>query len=163
MVAFLYRMPAGIPGDVNRAQHATVETHQIDSAAGTPNRYGIPVKLVSGKIRMAESGDDGTAIKGWLVRPYPTNAGTDPLGTATPSASALGDVLRRGYMTVKLDEGTAAKDAAVYVRVTANTGPTRPIGNIATASDTGKCVVVPGAKFTGAADANGNVEIEFNI
>lgn len=161
MVAYTFRMPAGIPGDVNRVQAATVETHQIDASTGTPARYGIPVKLVSGKVRATASGDAGTDLFGWLVRPYPTNSGVEALGAGTPASSGLCDVLRRGYMSVKLNAGTAAKGGAVYVRVTASGGAV--VGDIETAADSAKCVVVPGAKFTGPADANGITEVEFNI
>lgn len=158
---FLYRMPAGIPGAVNRMQDATILPEIIDSGT-PPTAFGKPVKLVSGKVQPIASGDAATDVYGFLVRAYPATASQDGLGTSTPATSGIANVLKRGFMTVKLDEGTAVKGAAVYVRVTANTGPTRPVGNLATAADSAKCVVT-GAVFMGPADADGNVEIAYNL
>jgi hypothetical protein len=159
--AILYRMDAGIPGAVSRAEHATISPEVLDTTY-YPTAYGVFVKIVSGAVRKIASGDAASDVRGVLVRPFPTSGnGTDGLGTSTPPTSGICDVLRRGYIFVKLAQGTAAKEAAVYVRVTADTG--KLVGDIETAADSGKCVAVTGAYFTGAADANGNVEIAFNI
>lgn len=160
MVAFLYRMPAGIPGDVTRPSNSTTEPQQIDAAA-PPTKYGVFVKLVSGKVRPIASGDAASVVYGLLQRPYPTNAANEALGTATPPTSGLCDVVVRGYMTVKLAQGTAAKGGGVFVRVTADTG--KLVGDIETAADSGACVAVANCIFMGGADASGNVEIRFNI
>ena len=69
--------------------------------------------------------------------------------------------MRRGYMTVFLARGVAARDAAVYIRITADTG--KLVGDLETAADAGNCVLIPGALFRGPADAQGNVEIEYNL
>jgi hypothetical protein len=119
------------------------------------------VKIVSGKVQPIASGDAATVVYGLLQRPYPTNAANEALGTATPPDSGLCDVVVRGYMTVKLSQGTAAKGGQVYVRVTADTG--KLVGDIETAADSAKCVAVANCIFMGGADASGNVEIRFNI
>ena len=160
MVAFTYRMPAGIAGAVNRAEQATVEA-QIFDASFPVTSYGRFVKIVSEKVRPIASGDAAAAVYGLLVRPFPTASSQEGIGVATPPTSGVAEVLRRGYMTIKLDRGTAAKAAAVYVRVTADTG--KLVGDIETAADSAKCVAVPGCVFTGPADGGGAVEVAFNI
>ncbi len=158
MVAFLYRAPAGVPGTVTRLNDSNIEAQIIDSTT-PPTIYGNPVKIVSGKLQPVASGDAATVVYGFLVRSYPTNSSADPLGTSTPPTSGVISVMRRGYMTVKLAQGTGALDGAVYVRVTADTG--KPVGQIEDAADSGKCVAIVGAAFMGPADANGNVEISY--
>lgn len=163
MVSFLYRMPAGVPGDVTRPSTSTTEPQQIDAAA-PPTKYGVFVKLVSGKIRALASGDAASVIYGLLQRPFPTNSGNEAIGTATPPTSGLCDVVVRGYMTVKLALGTAAKGAGVFVVTTA--GGTVAVGDIVTSASPaggGTAVAVANCIFMGAADADGNVEIRYNI
>jgi len=159
--AYLYRMPSGIPGDVSRPSQATIESGFFDSSFPFAS-YGIPVKKVGGKIRPVASGDAATVIIGLLVRPYPTGASQDPLGTSTPPTSGVGNVMRRGYMTVQCNAGTPADGGTVYVRVAAASGA-KVIGGIEAAADGTNTVVMAGAAFRNAGDASGNVEIEFNL
>lgn len=162
MAAFKYRIPAGIPGAVNRAVQATIEA-QVYDAAFPVLLYGVPVKIVSGLVRPVASGDAATVVYGFLARPYPTNSSQDGLGTAVPNVASVADVMRRGYMTVKLNNVTAAtKNGGVYVRVADPTTPT-PIGGLEAGADAGDCVLIPGCVFMGPADADGNVEIAYNI
>ncbi|MDP3351822.1 MAG: hypothetical protein Q8S92_22785 [Hydrogenophaga sp.] len=164
MVSFLYRMPNGIPGDVSRPSQSTIEA-QLKNGALPFTRYGIPGKIAGGKFVPLAGGEVGTAVYGFLVRPFPTQGAnaSDPLGTAVPLGdSGAADVMRRGYMTVKLNAGVAALGGAVFVRVADGT-VNQPIGGIEAAADAGDCVAIPGCSFMGAADASGNVEIAFNI
>ncbi|MCY1296346.1 hypothetical protein D9M69_382260 [compost metagenome] len=161
--AILYRMAAGIPGDVTRASQSTIEPVMLNSASPF-SAFGLFGKIVSDKFVPFGAGDADGAQYGLLVRPYPITggSGSDPLGTATPPTKGIADVLRRGYMTVKLNAGTAAKDGQVYVRV-ANAAAGKPIGGIEAAADSTNTVAITGATFMGAADASGNVEIAYNI
>ncbi|MFX3545035.1 structural cement protein Gp24 [Ralstonia mannitolilytica] len=159
--AYLYRMPSGIPGDVSRPSQATIEPGIFDSSFPFAS-YGIPVKKVNGKIRPVASGDAAAVIIGLLVRPFPTRSSQDPIGTSTPPTTGVGDVMRRGYMTVQCNAGTPADGGAVYVRVAAPSGA-KVIGGIEAAADGTNTVVMAGAAFRNAGDASGNVEIEFNL
>lgn len=162
MVAYPFRMPAGIPGAVNRANQSTIEAQVFDPAFPVL-LYGLPVKLVSGMVRPVASGDAASVVYGFLARPYPTNSGQAGLGNQAPDITAIADVMRRGYMTVKLNNVTAAtKNGAVYVRVADPTTNT-PIGGLEAGADGGDCVLIPGCVFVGPADADGNTEIAFNI
>jgi hypothetical protein len=180
-VAFLLRMPAGIPGDVNRAWASVVEPQVITpstAASGAPTTYGVPVVPdgylgtavinTAGQMRTILTSDSGSAVQGIfpygiLVRPFPTqspNWPNDPLGTSTPPTSGACDVLKAGYVAVLLTGSTAAvKGGQVYVYTSASSGA-NVLGGI-TASAT-NAVAWGGAYFTGAADASGNVEIAIN-
>ncbi|CAM2295282.1 Putative bacteriophage protein [Ralstonia mannitolilytica] len=159
--AYLYRMPSGIPGDVSRPSQATIEPGIFDSSFPFAS-YGIPAKKVNGKIRPVASGDAATVIIGLLVRPFPTRSSQDPLGTSTPPTTGVGDLMRRGYMTVQCNAGTPADGGTVYVRVAAASGA-KVIGGIEAAADGTNTVVMAGAVFRSAGDASGNVEIEYNL
>lgn len=161
MVAFVYRMPSGIPGDISRRSEATVITKILNSASAF-SAYGLFGKMVSGKFVPIGAGDAAPAVYGLLVRPFPTQSSTDPLGTSTPPTAGPCDVMRRGLMTVKLNSGTASDGSQVYVRV-ANAAAGKPIGGIEAAADGANTIAITNCFFTCAADASGNVEIEFNL
>ncbi len=164
MVAFTTRMPAGFPGVITRSDSLTVEQEIIDSS-NPPTAYGQAIKIVSGKMQALQSGDAGSVVAGFIVKPYPTQSADNNLGGAgTPPTTGIGDRLRRGFMAVILAKGTAAKDAQVYVVTTA--GGTVALGDIVTSaspSGGGTAVAVTGALFTGPADAGGVVEIRYNL
>lgn len=133
--AFLYRMPSGIPGDISRQSAGTVDTGFYDSNY-TFTAYGLPAKLVSGKLRPLTTGDTFANVTGFLVRPYPTTGAnaSDPLGTAVPPTSGVANLLKRGYMTVLNNSGSPAKGGQVYVRV-ANASSGKPLGGIEAAAE----------------------------
>lgn len=160
MVAYTTRMGAGFAGAIARSDSLTVQPELIDSAT-PPTAYGIFVKLVSGKVQSIGAGDQASAIYGVLTRPFPAQSATNALGAAAPPASGVCDVLKRGYVSVVLAAGAATKGGQVYVRITAGSG--RAAGAIEAGADGGNCIAVPGAVFMGAADANGVVEIAYNI
>ena len=170
MVAFTYRMPAGIAGAINRPDQATVEPVALDASNPFPayGRFGKTGN--TGLFRPIQSGDAATVITGLLARPFPTNAGTDGLGTSTPPQNGgIGDRMKRGYMTTLLNFGAATKDGQVYVCNVA-TG-SQVVGDIGDNSlGGGNSVAVVGAFFTGPSDTSGaatdvvgQVEIAFNL
>lgn len=161
MTSFLYRMPSGIPGDISRRENMTIESVPLDSTKPF-SAYGLPGKIVSGKFVPLEAGDTAAVVYGFLVRPYPTNSAQEPLGTATPPASGIANVLRRGYMTVLNQAGTPALASQVYSRVATPSG-SKTIGDVEAASDTTNTIAITGCTFMNAADASGNVEIAYNI
>lgn len=161
--AFIYNMPAGIAGDVTRKEHSKIESHIMD--ANYPvTKYGIPVKMVSGKIRPMAASDSGQPY-GFSVRPYPAlSSASEALGTATPATDQPIDVLVSGYIIVDNKEGTPAKGGAVYYRSQELVDATK-IGQIEAASDASPetNVAITNALFMGSADSDGNVEIKFNV
>ena len=168
MVAFQYRMPAGIPGDINRAEIATVETAVItpNGTTGAPAAYGIggAIDATTGNFRVVAAGDTFAAnFYGFLARPFPTGNSQDALGTSTPPASGICDVMRRGYMTVLLGGSTAAvKGGQVYIWTAASSGA-HVQGQVEASDPGGSGFALTGSYFMGPADSNGNVEIALNI
>lgn len=166
MVAFLYRMDTGYPGCVNRAEIATVEAGTINTST-PPTAYGIGVVNDPNGIRPPTAAD--TVVSGIFVRPYPLQPNTGgislPLGTAgVPPTVGNGDVLRRGYIIVKMQSTAAAvKGAPVAVWIGAAAGPHVPGGVNADAAAAGSNVALPNSYFMGPADTNGIVEIAVNI
>jgi len=162
--AFITRMPAGIAGDVTRREHADIEPQVMDTDYPVL-RYGEPVKMVSGEIRPITTGDDINDIYGFGCRAYPVQTSSnEALGTGTPPTNLHFDVMRRGYMTVKVQDGTPVKNASVFVRTAAASDPVaQPIGGLECDSDGGDCFEITNAKFMGEADSDGNVEISYNL
>lgn len=125
-VAFLDRMPAGIPGDVSRKEGAVIEARPFD-ATNPPAAFGQFVALdgTTKNIRKLLAGDSAATVYGALIRPYPqANVNTtDGLGTSTPNTLFPANVLKRGYFTALLQNSTAAAmGGQVYARAAATSG-----------------------------------------
>ena len=160
MVAFLYRMPSGIPGDVSRASASKIEQQFADSSNPFPafGRFG---KIASGKFIPVGTGDAAAAVYGLLIRPYPAGNTQDALGVSTPSQLAGShNVMVSGYASVVSNAGTAALNGTVYIRVAAPSGA-KVVGGIEALSDSTNTIAVVGARFMAPADANGNATISF--
>lgn len=191
MVAFLYRMPAGIPGEVNRIWSAVIEPGNItpNGTTGAPTAYGVPLVidatagnvgnmrtlLVADGTSFVMGGNTVTNITstnlglngfypyGILVRPFPTGNSQDALGTSTPPASGACDVLKSGYINVLLSGTQAAvKGGQVYIWLAASSG-SHVLGGWEAAATGGSTILVPDTYFMGPADANGQTEIGFNL
>ncbi|WP_334421032.1 structural cement protein Gp24 [Acinetobacter soli] len=159
--AILYRMPSGIPGDVSRKSQSTIESHHVGGQFAAFGLFG-KLSATTGDFVPLESTDTAAAVYGLLVRAYPTQSAQNELGKAVPTASDIQDALVRGYMTVKCNAGTAKKAGKVYVRVAAGT-TAKPIGGIEAVADSTNTIEITKAMFMHDADAQGNVEIAFNI
>jgi hypothetical protein len=135
MVAYTYNIPSGIAGMVTRpTSYPTIE-QQLLNTSTPPTAFGVAVKLVSGKILPIQSGDYQNDY-GVIVRPYPTSGnGTNGLGVATPNTAFAADILKSGYISVVLNNGTAAAGGKVYVRV-GNASGAKVIGGFEATNDT---------------------------
>ena len=130
--SILYRMAAGIPGAVSRPSFSSIEGQALDSTAPFA-AYGIPAKFVNGKMQPVSGATD--LVAGFLARPFPITGpdASDPIGTAVPPTSGMGNLMRVGYMTVLNLAGAAAQGGQVYVRV-ANAVAPQVIGGIEAAA-----------------------------
>lgn len=155
--AFLYRMPSGIAGDVSRKSHSTIEAHILKGKLGA---FGIFCKMTEKGLVPLEAADD--QVYGLIVRSYPTQSAVNGMGAAVPQENIMQDVLVRGYMTVKCSVGTAKKAGKVYVRVDSGT-ELKPVGGIEAVADGANTIELKNAVFMHEADAQGNVEISYNI
>ena len=167
--AYLLRAPAGIPGVVSRPQDSTIEPVTITpfGTTGAPGAFGLACQIdaTTGELRIVA--DPDAAVYGFLARPFPAVGGNSAsqqgLGTAVPPALGNVDVMVRGYMTLHLSGATAAaKGGAVYVWSSASAGANVQ-GEVVAADPTTDGFVVARSYFMGPADADGNVEIGFNI
>lgn len=145
MPVYSTRMPAGIPGRVTRKSGVTLESVLLGAAMP----FGTPGKIVNGALVPLAESDAADAVYGFLASPYPTQSSGTGFGAGEAPANTVQSVMRRGYMTVRLGSGTAAKNAPVHL-LPSGLGGT---GGKALANCT----------FSGAADEAGNVEIAYNI
>jgi hypothetical protein len=117
----------------------------------------------TGTIRIPTAPSD--VIDGFYVRPYPTQSSQDPLGVSTPptfTQQPVANVLKRGFMSVKLNGATAAaKGMPVMVWGAAAAGGQIPGG--VTAVTGASSITVPGTYFVGPADPGGFTEIAYNL
>ncbi|ESK40261.1 hypothetical protein P256_00708 [Acinetobacter nectaris CIP 110549] len=155
--SFLYRMPSGIPGDVSRKSQSTIEAHHLGAQFASCGLFGI----IDANGSFVPPTADTTKPYGILVRDYPFQGQATSLGSSAPTSGTINDVLKRGYMTVLNNAGVAKKGAPVYVRV-ANDSAAKPLGGIEAIATTNETIAVD-AYFMADADANGNVEIAYNI
>ncbi len=170
--AFTYRMGAGFPGDVNRTHPASIEPCLIDASA-PPTAFGQPVVVdaTTQGVRPLAAGDAALdAIYGVTVRPYPfqadagTNYGAASFGAAAPPASGVIDVLRAGYIMMKANVGSApVKGGRVFIWVAATAG-NHIQGQLESAASAGNTIELDEKTyFNGTPDADGVVEVGFNI
>jgi hypothetical protein len=173
MVAYLFRMPAGIPGESTRGWQSTIEPNIVTplGTTGAPTAYGVPMMVDQtagnvGNMRTLVAGDtfvQGIVPYGVLVRAFPTGGSQDPLGTSTPPSSGTIDIMRRGYVNVLLSGTQAAvKGGQVYIWTAAASGA-HITGGWEAASPGGSGIAVVGSVFMGPADAGGITEIAFNL
>lgn len=167
--AFTYRMPVGYPGDVNRAEQASVEAQQITPNGNSNAPYApgqaVVIDATTGMVRTPTSGDTAATIYGVLVREFPSQSTlqVDALGNGFVPLQGACSVLKRGYIMVQLGgTASAVKNGTVYVRI-AGAATGKVIGDFEAASDSANTVTLTNAYFTGAADANGITELAFNI
>ena len=138
------RMPQGFAGTVTRGEFDYTAETKIN---GGMTAYGMPVKLDSnGKAVPCTATSD--VVHGFTIRVV---GQSDLTGI---KLSHVVSVLRRGYMLVKA-EGTPALGGQVYLSATGTL--------TADAGSEPENTAIPGCKFCKAKDADGLVEIEYNI
>lgn len=160
MTAYFKRMPVGFSGSISRAFDITTEGVFLD-ANNLPAGFGVACKFAGDKLVPLSASDTVDKIVGFLVRPYPTNTYEELAYLVGKNKHFTADLLKRGYMTVKVaNASTVTRNAPVYIR-TANPTADSPLGAVVTtATDS---VKLTNACFTGAGDESGNVEIAYNI
>lgn len=160
-------MPMGTPGDLSRdVRECTIEPYYNSSTVPVIG-FGLPVKLgaQANSVTGIVAADVSASILGLVVREYPAYPGgamiNQAAGAGVPMAGALG-VMKRGYMVVKCNNGTPAKEGVVYVRIATPAGA-KVVGGIEATADGANTIVLTGAQFMGGPDADGNAEIRYNI
>ncbi len=159
----LYRMSSGIAGAISRPQDLTVEPQTLDSTKAFA-AYGLAGKFSAGKFVPIEAADTAAVVVGIYVRPYPTASQPDKVRQIGTGYNFAGDCMKRGYVTVNLgaDASAVALGGEVYMRVD-TPSDTSPLGAFLAAADGANTVQLTNAYFNGPGDANGNIELAFNI
>jgi hypothetical protein len=173
MVAYTYRMNAGIPGEVSRFQtYGCTISPEKQSTAAPMTLYGqvAIMSAANAGVRPATAGDVTPDMEwGFLVRPYPgpdigvsfPNAVVD-FGAGKPGGKIV-DILRRGFMTVQVGGATApAKGQKGYLWTAATAAP-HVQGLLEAVDPTTNGFAMNRVVFQGPADASGNTEISYNI
>lgn len=166
-ISFTFGIPSGFPGTVTRTHPASIFPG-LTNTANPPVAYGVPLIVAAdGTLRGVIAADGSTtprAIEGFLVRPYPTQQTSGgmsaSIGAAVPPASGVLDYLQGGTIMAKLPPGaTVVKGGQVFVWAAATSGNNIQGQLVAAASGT-NTVTITNAEFVGAADAQGNVEVQ---
>ncbi|KFC08271.1 putative bacteriophage protein [Trabulsiella guamensis ATCC 49490] len=159
----LLRMPSGIAGAISRPHDLTVESHTLDSTKPFA-AYGLGGKIAGGKFVPVEAGDAATVLAGIFVRPYPTSSQPDKVRQIGSGFNFSGDNLKRGYVTVNIggNASAVALNAPVYMRV-GTPSANSPLGAFVAAADGTNTVQITNAYFNGPGDADGNIELAYNI
>jgi hypothetical protein len=174
MVAFAFRMGVGYEGATNRNQHSTVVREIMTSVlADQPTSYGVMLALdATGIVRICKASDALAGLWGFFVRPWPTQGGSlsspinDGLGVSTPPGPAAeANVLKRGWMTVKLNAASPAVVKGQPVGVFIGTPSAgNPAGGVTGAAPGATVLAIPNTYFMGPAEAGtGITEIAYNI
>lgn len=121
MTSFLFRAGAGVPGDINDLQNSVIESAIFDPD-NMPTAFGVPVKMVAGKIGAIESGDTAADFYGILTRSAPSVEGdlSSSFLVGTPNENTVCGVAVGGpaYILVTCRTGTPVRGGPVYMRVT---------------------------------------------
>lgn len=145
-----------LPGQIAKAGWKQVLSLNTNEAI----EFGQVVKRdVSGAVPFAvalEASDTAADVYGIAVRDVQSQ-GQVNYGVFTKSfinsynPGQPVSIMRKGFITVPVQNGTPTVGGTVYVRVTASSGNTYlPIGGIETAADEGKCVAIKATFESGA-------------
>lgn len=139
-------MPRGFAGMLTRGYFDNTTEAKVNDSTTPVVGFGVPVKINTAGDGVAPCAATSDAVYGFSVR---------MLGQADMQSvqeQPIVTVMRRGYMAVKLASGDAKLGSPVYLDATGGISATA-------ASNT----AIPNCTFMGAADADGLVEIAFNI
>lgn len=172
MVAYAYRPGYGFPGDVTRHLFAIEAKPVVVGSLFTDFGQAVLLDGATGGIRPVAVGDVAvTEVFGILVRSFPMQAssapgpyGQTPLGApmAPPHPPQPADVLRMGHIMVRCN-GTPLIGAPAFVWADATAAP-HTLGTFEVGATAGKTIALGNKTvFNSAPDANGMVELAFNI
>lgn len=124
-ISYLTQAPAGVAGDITRADESNVEPAMLIAATGVyAQAFGIPVKYVAGGVQQFTGSEAATDFAAVLVREAPGIAGDNAqtLASYVPYPQQIQGVCVRGYVNVVCVAGTPARGGVVYVQITLNNG-----------------------------------------
>jgi hypothetical protein len=169
-----YRMGAVFAGDITRMTPAAIVEPCVTDPTNPPSFTGqaLTIDATSNCARPVMAATEH--VYGISVRGFPTQApnasgyyGQAGFGAVSPWLAAgqpqnAVDVLRQGYIGVQVN-GATVKGGTVYVWSAATAAPHVQGGFEAATPGVNGFALPTSCTFQGAADANGMVEIAFNI
>lgn len=170
-IAFAFRMPGGFAGAVNRTHPANIVPY-LNNVTSPVQLFGQGVQIGAdnASVRGITTADNAGAagIFGIAVRTFPFQQGqaaTDfapaAIGTAKPLGGVI-DILKSGFIMVQVNGATVLGGPA-YVWSAASAGA-HVQGNFEAAAPGGSGVALTGnTYYNGVPDANGIVELAFNL
>lgn len=150
-------MPHGYAGSYSRQPDMVVDTHP---AAGDI-AFGSAV-VYAAEQGVQIPGESATAADFLGVAVREVKSATDYFNQNVGSyrENEAVPVMKRGCVNVVCQNGTAAKNGDVYLRVKANaTYPNAQVGGFEAAADAANSVKLNNVRWNGEADANGVAEI----
>lgn len=145
-----FSMPHGEAGQLTRSYFGNVVESKKNDETTPVVAFGDPVKVNATKDGVSACSGASDGVYGISVRYFKqANVYT---GTPTLEGEKLVSVLVSGYCAIQVAEGEPKFGDPVYLNASGKF----------TATATGG-TAVPGAKFIGEKDANGVVEIAFNV
>lgn len=163
MPAYLYSAPAGVPGDITRADESDVEPVFLGSPA--PTAFGVPVAMIAGQAVAWQGSNVAADFAGILVREVPSisnSSSNEGFNQDTPYVKQVQGLCPRGYINVICTVGTPVRFGNVYVRVIAASG--KLVGDIEASADGSNSVLLTNASWAAnGKDANNIAELRINI
>lgn len=140
---------AGVPGAISRQGVTIVESAYINSEK-KPEAYGVPIKIINGKIEKWETGNvKSPDLYGVLGRTAPGTPGSvtgnDGFGEGVPNTEQPQNVIVFGYVSVICAQGTPVRGGDVFIRYKAASG--KNIGDWEATADAGNNVKIAGATW----------------
>lgn len=114
-----YHAPAGFPGEVTRPDETVVECAFMNPENPT-QAFGVPVKMVNGKLEPWAVGDTGDKLYGVLARTAPSIAGDmgESFADGKPNPQQAQSVVVKGYVNVKCSTGgQPVRGTQVFIRM----------------------------------------------
>lgn len=152
------KLNLGYVGKISRTAGDEVVTRIVSDASGaTAIPFGAPVFLNDDNtVRNVASADTLAKFVGFAAASV--KQATDYTNTQVVyGLNEPCDILTRGSIVVKVDDGTPVAGGKVYLVTTADTGIA--VGDIVCAAVTNKTIELPATFTTGYKDTNGLAEI----
>lgn len=143
-------MTRGFAGMLTRGYYDNTTEIKVNDGTTPVKAFGVPVKLNAAGTGVTPVAAAADKVYGFAVRVY-GQASLDKDG-ASYQEQKIVTVLRRGYIAVANVDGTAAPGGQVYLTTS---------GGLSATSTSNTALT--GAVFAGTKDADGLVEIAYNI
>lgn len=154
-IAIGKRLNHGYVGQPSRTDDTIIESRTAEGSIA----FGAAVQLTSdNKVKAIGTGDIATSFFGFAMREVMQSSDYSTGASAYQDKDPV-DIMVRGTMLVKVNNGTPTAHGKVYIRIAEGT-ENKPIGGIEAVADTTNTIELTGVVFnTGKVDANNVAEV----